>query len=303
MAASGKTFFQAARLLPRDVRDSVIHLYAFCRYIDDLADESTESVANRSKQLEQLQQILVSNENGKPIYEGAALVSSLNLSPASRWAASVLVGAAREDLRQKQPETEADLISYAFGVAGTVGLMMAEVLGARKEGTRAAVELGIAMQLSNIARDVAQDLRAGRIYLPTCWLTSRDIELALDQQAEQSQKLLVGSTLRLLTLADAFYDSAFSGIWTLPWRMRWSILAAALCYREIGIQVGKDIKASWQSRTIVPRWRKLTLIATAGLRLLLPRYWKVQARGRYSRQTKLPEQLPLESTLAEALSG
>jgi phytoene synthase len=89
--------------------------------------------------------------------------------------------------------------------------------------------------------------------------------------------VLIAATLRLLNLADEFYDSAFTGFWTLPLRVRWSILSAALCYREIGVCVGKNIKASWHQRTIVPRWRKAMLIAVAGARLLLPKYWRAQA--------------------------
>ena len=303
MAASGKTFFQAARLLPRDARDRVVSLYAFCRYVDDLADESTQSPADRSRQLDELQQTLLDDQNASSTDAVPVSIASLNLSPRSRWAAAVLVGAAREDLCQKQPESEAALIYYAFGVAGTVGLMMAEVLGARTQGTRAAVELGIAMQFSNIARDVAQDLRAARMYLPAAWICGTDIERALTQHDEHAQELLATATLRLLTLADTFYGSAFTGIWTLPLRMRWSILSAALCYREIGVSVGKDIPASWQTRTVVARWRKLMLIATAGVRLLLPKYWRAPVATGDIQKTHLLEHLPIASALAEALKG
>ncbi len=277
MAASGKTFFQAARLLPEDVRDGVVALYAFCRYVDDLADESTQSFAVRSQQLHDLQRALLEGQTEESTGALSKLHLSVHLSPSGRRAASILVGAAREDLSQKQPKNEAELVSYAFGVAGTVGLMMGEVLGAQKQGTRAAIELGIAMQLSTIARDVEQDFRARRVYLPASWITSTELERALTQHDEAAQNALVSATLRLLNLADEFYDSAFTGFWTLPLRVRWSILSAALCYREIGGYVGKNINASWHARTIVPRWRKITLIAIAGARLLLPRYWRAQA--------------------------
>jgi len=291
MAASGKTFFQAAGLLPEDVRDGVVALYAFCRYVDDLADESTQSLAARSQQLHRLQQALIEGQNEESTGALSILHHAIRLSPSGRRAASVLVGAAREDLNQKQPHTEAELVSYAFGVAGTVGLMMAEVLGAQKQGTRAAIELGIAMQLSNIARDVAQDLRAKRVYLPASWITSTDIERALTQHHQSAQNMLVSATHRLLNLADEFYDSAFTGFWTLPGRVRWSILSAALCYREIGVCVGKNIKASWHRRTIVPSWRKIVLIAIAGARLLLPKYWRAQPAVTASRGLELLDRL------------
>jgi phytoene synthase len=287
MSASGKTFFQAARLLPKNLRRGVVALYAFCRYVDDLADESTQSLTMRSQQLHHLQQALIEGRNKDSGGVLSILHESVHLSPFGIRAASVLVGAARKDLSQRQPATEAELISYAFGVAGTVGLMMGEVLGAQEQGTSSAIDLGIAMQLSNIARDVAEDLRAGRVYLPASWITSADVERALMQQDEAAQKGLASATLRLLSLADKCYDSAFTGFWTLPFRVRWSILSAALCYREIGVYVGKDIRASWRQRTIVPRWRKVMLIAVAGARLMLPKYWRTQAAVTSSRGVEL----------------
>jgi phytoene synthase len=301
MAASGKTFFQAARLLPEDVRDGVVALYAFCRYVDDLADESTQSLALRSQQLHDLQQALLDGQNEESTGALSLLHHSVRLSPSGRRAASVLVGAAREDLSQKQPQTEAELVSYAFGVAGTVGLMMAEVLGAQEQGTRAAIELGIAMQLSNIARDVEQDLKAARVYLPATWIASTDVERALIPHHPSAQNMLVSATLRLLNLADEFYDSAFTGFWTLPLRVRWSILSAALCYREIGVFVGKNIKASWGGRTIVPRWRKIMLIAIAGARLLLPKYWRAQPAVTASRGLELLDRLTCLTGPSETL--
>lgn len=291
MAASGKIFFRAARLLPAGVRCGVIGLYAFCRYVDDLADESTQCLAVRSQQLHDLQQALVIGQNEESTGALSNLYHSLHLSLCGRHAASVLVGAAREDLRQKQPQSEAELVSYAFGVAGTVGLMMAEVLEAQKEGTSSAVELGIAMQLSNIARDVAQDLRAGRVYLPATWITSTEVERALTQYQASAQNMLVSATQRLLNLAEEFYESAFTGFWTLPLRVRWSILSAALCYREIGVYVGKNINASWQRRTVVPRWRQVTLIVVAGARLLLPKYWRGRTVVTSSRGLELLDRL------------
>ena len=74
------------------------------------------------------------------------------------------------------------------------------------------------------------------------------------------------------------YAVAYSGIWTLPWRTRWSILAAGMCYREIGVEVGRDVQRSWQRRTVVSRGRKLQLIVLAGLRVLLPRFWRRPVR-------------------------
>jgi phytoene synthase len=301
MASSGRTFHQAARLLPREVRGSVVALYAFCRQVDDLADESTQPLAERNRQLRDLQRALLDGQTEQPDDGMIQLPKSLNLSHPSRQAAAVLVGAAREDLTQEQPEDEIALVHYAFGVAGTVGLMMADVLRARRPGMRAAVELGIAMQLSNIARDVAQDLQAGRLYLPASWISRLEVEGALQAQDLRAEQRLQVATMRLLHLAEVFYEDAFTGFWTLPLRVRWSILSAALCYREIGVYVGNDIRASWQKRAVVPSWRKLILISFAAMRMLLPKYWSAKFAAQRCQEHGLLDCLPMLPDLAEAM--
>lgn len=270
MANAGKTFYRAARLLPAGVRAEVVALYAFCRRVDDLADEGSYALQERQVALRALAGVL---ERGEA-QALAAVGWPFAAQGAMPAAAALLVRAALGDLQQRQPETMEELLSYAFGVAGTVGVMMAQVLRAAPEGVGAAVALGMAMQLSNICRDVAEDLQAGRVYLPREWVEREQVCLAVEKGEPNAAALVEGAMRRLLEVAAQLYEAAFDGIWSLPWRLRWSILAAGMCYREIGVAAGGDVAQSWRRRTVVSSGRKLWLIGVAGLRLLLPRFWR-----------------------------
>ena len=276
MARAGKTFYRAAQLLPATFRGPVTELYAFCRRVDDMADESTESFGIRFNHLLRLEQS-IRGEVLSDVASEMGLTASLALQLGDTLpAAATLVHAARQDMLAQQPADSEGLTEYAFGVAGTVGLMLCQLLGAKQEGRLAGVHLGIAMQLSNIARDVAEDLREGRVYLPASFIDRCGVERALQLQTTIDQQQLVQVTGRLLALAESHYTQAYQGIWTLPWRIRWSILAAAMCYRQIGIEVGRNIPRSWKRRTSVSSGRKLFLIGLAALRLIQPRFWRAR---------------------------
>ena len=270
MARAGKTFYRAARLLPAHLRQEVVQLYSFCRRIDDLADEPDIALAERRDALRALASAFEQGSLPELRAHGWPFAVQGILPEAAR----LLVLAAIGDFDQRQPKTEQDLLAYAFGVAGTVGVMMAQVLKAEPAGLRAAVALGMAMQLSNIARDVAEDLRNGRVYLPLDWAPAGSVALALRTGQPAETRSVVQAVEKTLDLAEVLYAAAYDGIWSLPWRVRWSILAAAMCYREIGIEVGRDVQRSWTRRTVVSGRRKLWLIVHAGLRLLLPRFWR-----------------------------
>lgn len=275
MARAGKTFHQAARLLPGNVREKVVLLYAFCRAVDDIADDPNLPIEERAMALQHLLHALHSAD----VQTLAACGWSLGDNRQRLSTAAVLVRAALGDLHQEQPATEDDVLTYAFGVAGSVGLLMADVLQADSRGVNAAIALGCAMQLSNICRDVAEDCRSGRAYLPATVVSKAAIASALVGGDAQAMQRVRSATMRLLKRADALYEAAYNGMWSLPARVRWSILVAAMCYREIGVKVGIDIDRSWQVRTVVSRTRKLQLILLASVRLLHPRFWWPRPRG------------------------
>lgn len=269
MARAGKTFHQAARLLPARIRQKVVLLYAFCRAVDDIADDSVLPVEERESILHRLLLAFRSAD----METLASYGWSLGDERQRLGSAAVLVQAALGDLHQVQPRAEEDVLAYAFGVAGSVGMLMADVLQADPRGTNAAIALGCAMQLSNICRDVAEDARNGRAYLPAQTASRTLIAHALAGKNVLAAQSVRGATMRLLKRADALYEAAYDGMWSLPLRVRWSILAAAMCYREIGVEVGANIDRSWRRRAVVSRSRKLQLIALASVRLLHPRFW------------------------------
>lgn len=270
MARAGKTFHQAARLLPAQVREPVVLLYAFCRAVDDIADDAHMPVQEREARLLQVLHALASADTAELARCGWLLGNNRQ-----RLAmAAILVRAALGDLRQVQPATEDDVLLYAFGVAGSVGLLMADVLQAAPEGMGAAVALGCAMQLTNICRDVAEDFRDGRVYLPADAVAADVLARALTGHDAEAQRAVRTATHRLLQRAEALYAAACDGMWSLPARSRWSILVAAMCYRQIGIKVGADVERSWRVRTVVSQPQKLRLMVWASMRLLHPRFWR-----------------------------
>ncbi len=273
LARSGRTFHLASLFLPARTRTEAADLYAFCRGKDDLADEG----AGDSFILQNVKRTLVENPTGP---EAAAFGWPVDLErhyPGLAEVAAEHVSALADDTGARTLRSEGELLRYAWGVAGTVGLMMRRVLGATAEADGAASDLGIAMQLTNIARDVKEDRERKRFYLPSEWITPEDVCRAVDDSITGggpqppdvigAKRSLIEATLRLLALADQFYAKADAGMHFLPWRARLSILAAAGCYREIGVMVAADVPASWSRRTVVGRTAKLALIARAISRL------------------------------------
>ena len=261
MAQHGRTFRLALRLLPPSARGDIALLYAFCRRMDDLADEHGAGEGEaRQRQLEQVVAVL----RDDPCGPGAVAVgwpSTLEQRhPGMAQVASALISALSKDTGTRYIASEDELLDYAFGVAGTVGLMMCPLLGAPAQASRAAAHLGIAMQLTNIARDVGGDFQAGRIYLPRSWICPAAVRAALSGGDPRD---LCEATWRLLRLAECFYASATAGMSLLPSRSRLGVLAAACCYREIGVRVGANPAVSWRRRTTVSTARKAALVASA----------------------------------------
>jgi len=158
---------------------------------------------------------------------------------------------------------EAELLRYCYRAAGTVGLMMCRVLDAPEPAAAAhAVDLGIAMQLTNLCRDVAADARMGRRYLPAS-LVGDIAPDALIEPSPALQPTLRAAVARLLTLAETYYASGEAGLPFLPVRARAGILVAGRVYRAIGHRLTACEHAYWEGRAFVPDWRKATITLTA----------------------------------------
>jgi phytoene synthase len=169
------------------------------------------------------------------------------------------------DVDGRQYASLDDTLEYCFGVAGVVGLMMAWIMGVRDEPTLLrGCDLGLGFQLTNIARDVADDLDAGRLYLPSRWLDEAGVTLrpgaALDPGIRDAVARVVA---RLLDEADRYYASAWHGVPHLPWRSGWAVATARHVYADIGREVRRRGGHAWDTRVVVTRTRKVARLAHA----------------------------------------
>ena len=250
LARAGKSFHLAGKFLPPDRRRAATKLYAFCRGLDDLADETGDAA--------QIEAVAIALENNGHSHPLAALY--LTLDDPDPAPAIALARALRDDTGPTQIADERALLRYCHGVAGTVGLMMARVLGATEPAAAwHAIDLGIALQLTNIARDTREDADHGRRYIPATWL---DLPPASIRRAPE---IVHQAALRCLALAEPYYASGMVGLVYLPPQSRRGILVAARVYREIGEELRRRGPHRTEDRVIVPAWRKAKLVAGAFL--------------------------------------
>jgi phytoene synthase len=253
---NGKSFWFASLFLPQDTALHAARLYAFCRALDDLADD----VAHKSGASTAADNLQVVRDDLRRGASSQPLVADF-LELAYRFnlpldAADYLLEAFLEDATTDMHiADEQRLVRYCYGVAGTVGLMMSPLLGATDTcASRPAIDLGIAMQMTNIARDVLEDARNGRRYLPGSWVEDLSATVIV---TDASCRQRVGLAIeRLLNLADSYYASAVRGFPFLPPRAGRAIEIAAAVYREIGVRIRKNGFHWWLGRTYVPWWRK-----------------------------------------------
>ena len=250
----GKTFFLASRLLGSRHAERAATLYAFCRHVDNLADEAVDPQAARLA-LAAVARAMYTVEAPDPWT--AAMLKLQSSSGMPMAPALDLVEGVSSDLDPVRIADEAALVRYAYQVAGTVGLMMCAVLDVRDPRAHPfAIDLGIAMQLTNIARDVGEDARMGRRYLPSGWIGEVEPSSIASPDAVLQRRLQAG-TQRLLALAERYYASAERGLGFLPLRARLAILVAARLYRAIGARVAANGHASWDRRAVVSAPRKV----------------------------------------------
>ena len=264
----GRSFNFARMFLKVSHGQRAARLYAFCRYIDDIADEASD-VQQAKEVLEQVRLQLAGSLPPSPrVADFIKLAKETNIELA---VAEELIDGVASDLETVAFKTMAELIQYAYKVAGTVGLMMCRVL--EVDDPRAmpfAIDLGVAMQLTNIARDIKEDALNGRRYVPASWLASASIEDISNPNASLKPKLQMASQ-RLIELAEVYYESAYNGFGFLPGRSRFAILIAARVYRQIGVKLKRRDFATWRDRTIVSTAEKI-MVASAAIAAYLTEF-------------------------------
>jgi phytoene synthase len=249
----GKSFYWASFFLPNKSKDAASQLYSICRYFDDLADESS------------------TDQSEKLIYEFEQIYSKAE-HPINRFfkknnipiaiLGDLIQGLIR-DQKLVRIKTEKDLIEYSYQVAGTVGLMMQPlILVKNKEANKHAVDLGIAMQLTNIARDIYEDAIMNRIYLPKEWLGETSIEQLKNSLHEIQPQM--GQILRkLVNLSEIYYQNGFSGMKYIPLKTRLAIFFAAKIYRAIGIKIKNNNYSYSKKRVYLNKFNKIWVTITS----------------------------------------
>ncbi|MBY0519912.1 MAG: phytoene/squalene synthase family protein [Sphingomonas sp.] len=272
IARGSRSFAAASKLFDKPTRERAWLLYSWCRACDDIADGQehghgmtvvTDPLA-RLARLSVLTELALAGEpTGDPPFEALRIVVAETGLP-DRFARDHIACFAL-DAEGWRPKTEDDLLRYCYHVAGVVGCMMAVVMGVdpRDETTLdRACDLGLAFQLANIARDIAEDASVGRCYLPTDWLAEKQIPVA--QLMEPVHRpALAELVARLTTRAARFEASARHGTPALDFRSAWAVLAAAKIYGDIGRKVAGRGERAWDSRVTTSATEKLAAIALA----------------------------------------
>ena len=213
---NSKTFFWASQFLPKKILNKVINIYSFCRIHDDIVDEGM--LINNSKEALELEEIIKSYGISKILID--ELINGIN-----------------SDINFRRYKNSADLLRYCYKVAGVVGLMMAQALEIdNKEAKYFAIDLGIAMQLTNIARDISQDHIKKRIYLPENTGVDHDL---MNNMTHENMCKIKNSVDNLLVKADIYYSSSINGLRFIPIKSRVSILIALRIYQAIGLKIKK----------------------------------------------------------------
>lgn len=263
LALKGRSFHWARRLMSKKHAARATRLYALCRYLDDLSDEATSQAEARIALAAARQAIETGNTTNPVLRDGLSLMSECAIE------ASIvleLIHGISSDLEPVHMANEAELLRYSYRVAGTVGLMMCRVLDVTDPAALAhAVDLGIAMQLTNISRDISEDAEAGRRYLPAT-LVGDLAPAELISPTKSLQPLLRSSLKHLLDMADQFYKSGELGLPYLPFRARCGILVAARVYGAIGTRLRQRDCDYWTGRVVVSDWEK----GGISLRALMP---------------------------------
>ena len=259
-----RSFYAASFLLPGSARRAAFGLYAFCRLADDAVD-----IEGGASALDLLRRRVDDAYAGRPWNHPAdrAFADLVRRHHIPRELPDALIEGFAWDCEGRRYADIEALHGYAARVAGAVGAMMTLLMGVRDPAAAArACDLGVAMQLTNIARDVGEDARLGRLYLPLDWLRQAALDPAAWLAAPAPSAALAGVIARLLQEADRLYARAEGGIARLPVSCRPAILAASALYAEIGREVARRGYDAVTARARVGFASKLALVAGASLR-------------------------------------
>lgn len=262
LAKGSKSFSAASWLLPSRMRDDAAAFYAFCRVADDAVDDSGEPARAVARLHVRLDRIFAEQPEDGPVDRALARVVARHAMPKAPF--SALLEGFEWDADARSYRSLSDVLAYSARVASAVGVVMTYLMGVRDRDTLArACDLGAAMQLTNICRDVGEDARRGRIYVPEDWLEEAGLDVTAWLRAPAFEPAVAAAVQRLLGEAGRLYARAQPGIGALPSDCRPAIRAASMIYADIGRVVRARGFDSVGGRARVGFARKLWLLARA----------------------------------------
>ncbi|MFW5968338.1 MAG: phytoene/squalene synthase family protein [Persicimonas sp.] len=273
LADNSRSFRWAASFLPADSRDDAALLYAVCRTVDDLADE-TSNPEDARRALDRIRGELRGAHPPRPLVEQfLALTERRGIDVGDMLE---LISGVESDLGPVRLTDDGELLRYCYRVAGTVGAMMSPLLGVSdKRALPHAIDLGVAMQLTNICRDVREDAERDRVYLPTERLAAVGVAPQDIIEGTANRQPVATVVCDLLDLADRYYRSADRGMAYIPTRSRVGIVVASRVYRAIGVHLKMRGGDALAGRTVVPSYAKMWWVVVALTACLTPTMWRV----------------------------
>lgn len=276
------SFHMASRLLPPKVRDPSLALYAFCRLADDAVDLQQAKVEAVLRLQDRLERIYDGRpDNAAPDRAFARVVDEFEMP---RALPDALLEGLAWDAMGRRYDTLSGLFDYSARVASAVGVMMCVLMRVRDPNALArAADLGVAMQLTNIARDIGEDALEGRIYLPLEWLDEAGIGVDAFLADPKPTKAIRQMTRRLVMQANRLYMRSEAGVAALPVSSRTGIYAARFIYAGIGGQVQRGGYDSISARARTSKAQKFGWVAASAAKaattMVMPRSAVLYARS------------------------
>ena len=245
----GKSFYWASFFLPKSYKKNAGILYSICRYFDDIADKYNEDQTIYLKN--SIEEIRTNKNNKVNIFlQKNEINNSIFID---------LIEGLILDQKKIRIQNKEELIKYSYHVAGTVGLMMSKIIGVKHEkAARSAIDLGIGMQLTNIARDVYEDSKMKRIYLPANLIPDISLRNLIDlhNKSSETDEIISSAIHEVIDLSDKFYENGFAGLKYIPLSSRLGIFIAANIYRGIGTKIKSNKKKYLRERVYLNKLEK-----------------------------------------------
>ena len=248
----GKSFYWASFFLPKKSKKKAGILYSICRYFDDIADKYSQDQTNYLK--DTIEEIKKNKNNKINIFlQKNKIHNSIFID---------LIEGLILDQKKIRIQNKEELIKYSYHVAGTVGLMMSKIIGVKNEkAAKSAIDLGIGMQLTNIARDVYEDSKMKRIYLPANWIPNISLNNLNNpnQFNSENDDIISKAIHKVISLSEKFYINGFAGLKYIPLSSRLGIFIAANVYRGIGIKIKYNKKKYSTERIYLNSFEKFVI--------------------------------------------